>query len=257
MRTKTLILSAVAGLIACVAAKADTNVYSLNAVGYINVTILPGFNMIGNQLNNVTNGVVDNTLGTLINNKIDIGGSTGPYDFCAVYKWLGSSYASESGDFTSGGGWSGGGVMTLNPGEAVWFQNPSGTNIVLTFFGEVVQGTQTNTLPLNYSQRTSIVPQAGGLDSVLGLHNTETSPGSGQGIIDNDAVYVWTPNGSGGGSYASANADYSSSDNAGTTTPSTPGTAWNPSEPVLTVGQGFFYFANAQRSWVRTFSANN
>ena len=57
MRTKTLILSAVAGFIGCAAALADTNVYSLNAVGYINVTCQPGFTMIANQLNTTNNAI--------------------------------------------------------------------------------------------------------------------------------------------------------------------------------------------------------
>ncbi len=255
MRTKTLILSAVAGLVACVAAKADTNVYSLNAVGYINVTCPPGFTMIANQLNNITNGVADNSLATLIPNVqygVDGDGNPlGTMDGIVVFKYNGS-YVNETGDATSPGGWSGGGLLTFNPGEAGWFKNNRSTNIVLTFFGEVVQGTQTNTLVGNgggtpkFTMASSIVPQAGGLDTTLGLDNTVTGvdgDGNPVGLLDGDVCFVWTA-GPGGG-YVSSTADAT-----------TPG-GWAPAEPQLNVGQGFFYRTRTTRSWVRTFSANN
>jgi len=256
MRTKTLILSAVAGLVACVAAKADTNVYSLNAVGYINVTCAPGFTMFANQLNNITNGVADNSLKTLIPNvQVGVDGDNNPIgsmDGIVVYKYNGS-YILETGDATSPGGWSGGGLLTFNPGEAGWFKNNRATNIVLTFFGEVVQGTQTNTLvgggsSQRFTMASSIVPQAGGLDTTLGLDNTVVGTdgdGNPVGQLDGDVCFVWTPNGTGGGSYVSSTADAT-----------TPG-GWAPSEPQLNVGQGFFYRTRTTRQWVRTFSANN
>ena len=47
MRTKTMLLSALLGTLGSVSLMAQsTNVYSLNAVGYINVTVQPGFNIV-------------------------------------------------------------------------------------------------------------------------------------------------------------------------------------------------------------------
>ena len=45
MRTKTLALSALLGALGTAGALAQ-NVYSLNAVGYINVTLAPGYNIV-------------------------------------------------------------------------------------------------------------------------------------------------------------------------------------------------------------------
>ena len=130
MRTKTLILSAVAGLIGCASAMAQSNVFSLNAVGYINVTCPPGFTMIANQLNNITHGVADNSLKTLIPNVQSgtdgDGNPLGTMDGITVFKYNGS-YVNEVGDDTSPGGWSGGGLLTFNPGEAGWIKNNRAT----------------------------------------------------------------------------------------------------------------------------------
>jgi hypothetical protein len=51
MRTKTLFLTALSSMSALgLMAQTSTNVYSLNAVGYINVVCPPGFSMIADQL---------------------------------------------------------------------------------------------------------------------------------------------------------------------------------------------------------------
>src|ERR1044071_5172553 len=69
MRTKALICAA--GLLAAsaVSSMAQGSVYSLNVVGYINVTLTNGFNLIANQLDlngtlNFTNNTVTAVLGT-------------------------------------------------------------------------------------------------------------------------------------------------------------------------------------------------
>ena len=62
MRTKTLLLSA-AALAAGVVTSMAANTYSVNVVGYINVTVQPGFNIIGNQLD--VDGV--DTISTVLN----------------------------------------------------------------------------------------------------------------------------------------------------------------------------------------------
>src|SRR5271170_1350131 len=62
MRTKTMLLSALLGTLGSVSLMAQsTNVYSLNAVGYITVTIPTNFSTISCPL--ITSP--DNTLGTL------------------------------------------------------------------------------------------------------------------------------------------------------------------------------------------------
>ena len=50
MRTKTLLLSAVIGAAGLASASAD--VFSVNAVGFVNITAPDGFSMIANPLDN-------------------------------------------------------------------------------------------------------------------------------------------------------------------------------------------------------------
>ena len=56
MRTKTILLTA-AVLAAGLGASVAQSVFSVNAVGYVNVTIRPGYNLIANPLNNGGNTV--------------------------------------------------------------------------------------------------------------------------------------------------------------------------------------------------------
>src|ERR1035437_1960290 len=51
MRTKTLLLTAVLGVASIVAALAADPVYSVNAVGYVNVVLKKGFTIVANPLN--------------------------------------------------------------------------------------------------------------------------------------------------------------------------------------------------------------
>ena len=57
MRTKALILSAFVGALGFTAAQAQ--VYSVNAVGYVNKSIPAGFSIVANPLNNGENMVAD------------------------------------------------------------------------------------------------------------------------------------------------------------------------------------------------------
>lgn len=57
MRTKTLILSAMIG-VAGIASSFAQNVYSVNVVGYINLTLTTPFSMIANQLDNLQGNLV-------------------------------------------------------------------------------------------------------------------------------------------------------------------------------------------------------
>src|SRR2546427_12593550 len=75
MRTKTLLLTA--ALTAAGALSSMAQVYSVNIVGYINLTIPKGFSMIANQLN----ASPDNTLATVL---ASVPENTTVYKFNAV-----------------------------------------------------------------------------------------------------------------------------------------------------------------------------
>jgi hypothetical protein len=219
MRTKTLLLSGVVAALSSATVMAQ--VYSLNAVGYINVTIVPGFSIIANQLN-----TTNNDISPLLDSQLLDGGHIGVELF--KYNAAGGSFSSFT---TTASGWSSAGVTTttLNPGEAAFIYNPFLTNFTLTFVGTVLQGSLTNSLLQGFNLASSIVPQSGALDTALGL-----VPNSG------DEVFILQTS----GSYT-----------ADTWT----GIAWSTgSAPVPAVGQGFFYYTPSASglSWVRTFNVN-
>jgi hypothetical protein len=144
------------------------NVYSLNVVGYYNVTIpANGYYMIANQLN-----TTNNTLGSLI---------AAPADGSVLFKYAGG-YAASTYDGIAGA-WDAPNT-TLNPGEAAFFRDAGGgSGQVLTFVGEVLQNTSPgliNSLPVGNSIRASMVPQQGRLTADL-LVPAE----------DGDTVYVY------------------------------------------------------------------
>ncbi|HEY9174926.1 MAG TPA: hypothetical protein VI136_21770 [Verrucomicrobiae bacterium] len=144
MRTKALFVAAF--LAAGLASSMAQNVYSLNVVGYYNVTMKPGFTMFANQFQ-----TTNNTLAALI--------PTAPpganfYKFATGSGW--TPYTFDDLD-----GWLPDGNVTLAPGEGGFFRNPTSSDVTLTFVGEVMQGALTTELPAGFSVRSSKVPQAG------------------------------------------------------------------------------------------------
>jgi hypothetical protein len=210
MRTKTLLGLAVLAA-GAVTAVAQSNVYSLNVVGYINIPVTANQNfLIANQLN-----TTNNTLGALIPN--------GPPG--AIFqKFNGgfSAYVFDDLDLV----WTPNGNATINPGEGGFYKSPQATT--LTFVGEVLQGSLTNTLPIGLQAiRSSIVPQQGKITTDLG------APGEPGDILQ-------TYNG-GFSAYVFDDLDL----------------VWTPSEPTINVGQSFFYKKSptaTQSRWIRNFT---
>jgi hypothetical protein len=226
MRTKTILLSA-AVLAAGLSAVSAQSVFSVNAVGYVNIPVVSGYQIVANPLNNS-----NNTLSVILplgaanhNTKI--------YKFNPANSTFGapSTFSFDPEDGT--GLWFP--DVALNPGEGVFLFSPIATT--LTFVGEVPQGTLSNPLPPNYSIRSSIVPQTGGISSALGLT-----------AQNNDTVYFFNP------AIQNYVAPFTFLFDDETNTG-----VWSPSEPSPAVGQGFF-FRNTSgivgRSWNRTFSVN-
>jgi hypothetical protein len=231
MRTKTLVLTALSSLGAFgLMAQTSTNVYSLNAVGYINVTVAPGFNMIADQLYASGGNTISNILSD----------ATGYLDGASIYKWTGTGFVVDNANSvtaTSPDNWTGGGLETLNPGEAIWFYSPFTTPTNLTFVGTVPQGTNTVTLSQGFTMASSPVPQSGDLVTVMGLTNENSG----------DSVYVYNP----GSGYTTYNY------NVNTGSEGYGGNWLPPGDPIVNVGQGFWYYAGtATVTYTRVFSVN-
>jgi hypothetical protein len=219
------------------------NVYSLNVVGYINIPLVDGFNLIANQLDFDGTG--------LNNTPANILGTNVPPN-TAVYGWaLGGGW--NIAQYTvgrAGAGWSveSGSMPTLNPGQGVWLSIPSGGSLTInsniTTVGQVDQGSliNTNFMPAGgFSLLSSIVPIAGGLQTVLNY-----TP------LANDTVYQWstatTP--------PSWIINQYTVGRAGSAWSLEAGPAGSPAEPTLSVGQGFWLSSGVGASWSNYFEAS-
>jgi len=148
MRTKTLLLTAALSAVGLASSTAQ-QVFSVNAVGFVNVKVPKGFSMIANPLNAPTN-----TIPVLF---------AGVPDGTTIYKFDGTAYSVNTLDL---GEW-GLPTQTLVPGEGAFINMPS--EFTVTFVGEVMQGSLSNPLPANFSIKSSQVPQTGALVAVLGF----------------------------------------------------------------------------------------
>jgi len=224
MRTKTLLLSA-AVLAAGLSASMAQSVFSVNAVGYVNIPVVQGYQIIANPLNNS-----NNTLNVILPSVAD---NTKIYRFNTGSQTYGAPSTFFFDPDINAGAWAP--DVAINPGEGIVLFAPSAAT--LTFVGEVPQGSLTNPLPANFSIRSSIVPQQGGISSALGLAPS-----------DNDTIYFFNPATQ---TYAAPFTFFFDPDtNTG---------AWAPSEPSIAVGQGFVFKNTsgiANRAWTRTFSVN-
>jgi hypothetical protein len=157
MRTKTLLLAAALGAVGAATAKAQ--VYSVNAVGYVNTALKPGFNLIANPLDAGADNVVSKLL-------------AGLPEPAAVYTYTpGSGFSINVYD----GEWANPN-QTLVPGQGFFLRVAAASTV--TFVGEVKQGSLSTPLSAGFNLVASQVPQAGKIQTDLGLV-----------LANNEAVY--------------------------------------------------------------------
>ena|SRR5438128_5649567 len=223
MRTKVIL--SIAALAAGVATSmAQSNVYSLNIVGYINVALPNANNALANQLNK---GTPQNRADQVI-----------PYsDTDSIQIWNGVSFTSYFMDSGSSTGWSdagGGEVQLVNlpvlaPGKGFFYgKNSTITNI--TFVGEVALGTNNVTITSSprFSMLGSPIPYSG-LIRTVNANNQIGCP-----VPDANDVQKWSVN-HWVASYADSGSSTGWTDAGGGEVP----------EPTLAVGEGFFYENNS------------
>ncbi len=162
MRTQLILTTAAFGLAGALGASAQ--VYSVNAVGYINVTVpAKSYALVANQLN-----AGGNTAKDVIPSVPD--GTT-------IFKYAqGSGFGANTFDF---GAWSNEGA-TLKPGEGFFLQNNGAAPLTVTFVGEVPQGSLSTGILKGLNLVGSQVPQAGKLEADL-----KYTPSEG------DTVFQW------------------------------------------------------------------
>jgi len=206
MRIKTIIVAVTVGLASVAASLAQDPVYSQNTVGYVNVSVPSGFSAFSNPLI-----AADNSVGALL--------PTVP-DGTVIYKFNGDAGFSAVSYFF---GWDDGSV-TLEPGEGALAFNPTADTLTWTFIGDVAEGSLSNPVPAGFSLKASQVPQAGVVDTDLGLP-----------VADGDSIFRLVDGAYVGSSYFFG---------------------WDV-EPNVNVGEGFFVFKGAAANWDREFSTKN
>ena len=238
MRTKTLLLTA--ALSAAGLATSMAQVYSVNAVGYVNQSVpANGLAILAVPLNGTNNSL--NTTMPLPNG----------YDGTTMYRFdVPSQNYLDAIAWIEGFGWFSptDSNPTVNPGEGIWVQNLAATALNITFVGEVPAGTLNNPIPGNNNLKlaSSIVPKGLPIGDVATAATTLGFP-----AVDGDTLYIFNPaiqnykeaygyiDGFG---WFSANAD-------------DPG----PAGPVIAPGTGFWTqkaTANGPLAWTQTFSVN-
>jgi hypothetical protein len=218
MRTKTVLLTTLLGAVSIASSVAQT-VYSVNAVGYVNITVPKGgFALLANPLNQPTNSIAavlpDAPKGTRV---YVISSTTG--QFVTVTK-------------LPSGSWSAADTL-LAPGTGFFVKNSDTANdLPITFVGEVPQGTVTVPYAAGFNLIGSIVPQAGKLETDLGFTS-----------VSGDRVYRYD---SAAQNYVSASTSHGNKNWTGGKAGET--------EPQIGVAEGFWLNAKAAGTWTRNFT---
>lgn len=203
------------------------NVYSINVVGYYNVTLNAGWNLLSCELAD-----------TNANANYAIHPSDPAAEGSLLYRFdpVSQTYY-DAGTYFNGFGWcpvsgnTNDPALNVPPGEGFLLWTPQ--SWVLTIVGEVLQGTLVNPLPAQYSLKASLVPEEGLLQADLGFPSFAGDQ-------------VWRR-------VASVFTNYWYDDSA---------SAWEPAEPRLVVGEGFFLYRSPDQAttnhwWVRNFTVQD
>jgi hypothetical protein len=222
MRTK--LVAAAAILAAGVASSmAQSNVYSLNVVGYVNKTLTGGgrYTAVANPLN-----TTNNTFAGLLGDA-----TSGIPSGSQVLKWNPALVDFDTfNKIGFGNGWSpaAGATTSLNPGEGVLVLI-TGANVTNTFVGEVLQGSLTNSIPAGFDMAANMVPDSGAVNTI------------GLGLPHPSQLLKWDSNAGAIGDWVTFN-----------TTPF--GSGWSPSVPTIDVAEAVLINAGAATNWVRNFT---
>jgi hypothetical protein len=171
MRTKTILLGAAIVAAGALSSMAQSNVFSVNTVGYYTLSLSHGFQVVANQLDldgTGTNNTLLSTLGTNLPNGSKIfvfsGGafSANTTWSLGTQKWIGTGTNAAA--------------LVMQPGQAFFLQIPAAAvlPVNLTIVGNVlgtngVTNTLTTAYPAGFSLVASKVPVAGGVSTGLGL----------------------------------------------------------------------------------------
>ena len=219
MRTKSLLAAAAIVAAGLASSQAQSNVYSLNVVGYVNKVVEGGgsYNLLANPLKNTSAG--GNNLTNLFSGSQPVSAQilkwdVVNFDFAVVQPSFGVSWDVN---------------VPLNVGEGFFYVNP-GATFTNTFVGEVVQGAFTNFITGSGSYNCI------GSSAPIGGSFTNAIAGLTPGV--SDQVFKWD--------VVSFDFDLIQ--------PSF-GVVWDTTALNIGVGEGLFYVrAGTDLNWVRNFT---
>ena len=242
MRTKSIILSAALLAAGVASSMAQSNVYSQNVVGYINLPLTNGLNLVANNLD--YDGTGTNNLMTNVLSGITINAS--------VYKWDTNtaafdiwSYSKASVTWSITAGTVSYTTATLNPGEAAFVSVTKSTNV--TVVGQVLQGNWTNTYLPGNNAFALVAPQ-------FPLAGTIDSTGNGGLAVpgtNNYSLYLWDLPNQNYDIWAWSKNSQTWSLTSGSSNGQTVGGLGQ--GPVINVGQGFFLVSKLT-GWTNSFT---
>ncbi len=224
MRTKTLLLAAAFTAAGIAAIQAQSNVYSLNVVGYYNIVVPGGgaansplrFKLSTLQLRNA--GIASPTLNNTLTN-LPAG--------MQVHLWnqVSGGFGGAVEFLGPGDGWESDGSIPY--GAGFFLKNPTDSSMTVTVVGEVMQGDLVNTWSTLFNPRGSQVPQAGLITTDLGYNTVGAQ------------IYSWNnPNPSWHGP----------NEYLGT------GDGWELGERTLAVGEAVMTRSSGAKQWNRNFT---
>lgn len=198
----------------------NAQVFSVNAVGYVNKTVpAKGFALVSNPLTALTNSV-----SALLTGQVPEG--------TVVFVWNTTTKKFDSATYQGADfGWDGAAANTdVKPGQGMFIKNPGATDLKITFVGEVPQGTPLSTpIVAGLQIVSSQVPQAG----------TPTDLGF-TGASEGDKMYFWNTTKQSYDTAVFQGADF----------------GWDPPQKSLDVGDAFFLSAKSAGTWSRNFTVN-
>jgi len=218
MRTRALALTAALSVIG---AGAMADVVSVNVVGFVNLSLKAGYNLLVNPLA-ATNNTVEAIFAGLSDSMV---GAT-------IQQWdaASQSFQANIATYLGTGTWDySGATYTIAPGKG-FFMN-IGADATVTFVGEVRQATSGNlvtTLSPNFNFVGSQVPMAGTIQTQLQYSPADVG----------DTVQLWAPAQQ---KYSSVIYTYLG------------GGVWDPSEPAIGIGEAFVTSRAAGGSWTSDF----
>jgi hypothetical protein len=227
MRIKTLLLTAALATAGALSSMAQSNVYSLNVVGYVNLTLTNGFQMVANQLDFDGTGT-NNTLQTVFGTNLP--------NLSRVYIYSSSSATFSIATYISSSGTWGGATAAadaaLNPGGGVFLSIPASatTPVTVTTVGTVLQGSLSTPFSEGFNIISSKVPLSAGVGA-LGLSTN---------IANLSYIYQFLPSTQG---YGPKHIYLAST-----------GTWSGGGEPTPAVGESFWFNSPSAGTWATTFT---